>query len=233
MTFNDSTIETHPLPTSRRFIDLTGQRFGRLTVQRFAGRPKPTRTMWECLCDCGTIRIAERSNLKKGSVQSCGCLSREMTIARSTKHGDASGGKCTVEWTSYRNARARCHNLKHKSYPDYGGRGIEFRFESFEEFLATVGRKPTPDHSLDRIDVDGHYERGNVRWATPTEQGRNKRTNVFISAHGKTMTRSEWANILGVSPECLSVRHKAGWCDECTVTLPVDNSRTGQGCPHR
>jgi hypothetical protein len=80
-----------------------------------------------------------------------------------------------TEYRSYSAARSRCTNQNGDAWENYGGRGIEFRFKSYEEFLAEVGRKPGPEYSLDRIDVNGHYEPGNVRWATPTEQVHNRR----------------------------------------------------------
>ena len=91
------------------------------------------------------------------------------------KHGDFVGHRrqTTPEYNSYFGAKQRCQYKNHIGYARYGGRGIEFRFASFAQFLEEVGRKPTPEHSLDRIDNDGHYEPGNVRWATRIEQMRN------------------------------------------------------------
>lgn len=79
------------------------------------------------------------------------------------------------EYNAFKQRKNRCTNPKHKQWADYGGRGIEFRFTSFEEFYAHIGPRPTPRHSCDRIENDGHYEFGNVRWATPTEQTNNRR----------------------------------------------------------
>jgi hypothetical protein len=81
----------------------------------------------------------------------------------------------TPEYVSYTNARTRCTNPNSDDWKDYGGRGIEFRFQCFEEFFLVLGLKPTPKHSLDRINTDGHYEFGNVRWATASQQMRNRR----------------------------------------------------------
>jgi hypothetical protein len=85
------------------------------------------------------------------------------------------GGKQTPEYVAYNHALARCRNITLKSYPDYGGRGIKFLFESFEQFLAEIGPRPTPKHSLDRKDNNSHYAPGNVRWATRQEQVANRR----------------------------------------------------------
>jgi hypothetical protein len=83
----------------------------------------------------------------------------------------------TPEWTSFHAAKKRCTNPKFKQFADYGGRGIEFRFKSFEEFFAEVGPRPEPKfkYSLERIDNNSHYEVGNVRWATKKQQARNRR----------------------------------------------------------
>jgi len=97
------------------------------------------------------------------------------------KHGHTRIGQITPEYTAYTQARQRCTNPRHLSWPRYGARGIEFRFSSFEEFLADVGPRPTSEHSLDRIDNDGHYEPGNVRWATREEQARNTRRKAVNS----------------------------------------------------
>jgi hypothetical protein len=88
---------------------------------------------------------------------------------------------CTPEYYACFDAKYRCTNPKDKYWKDYGGRGIEFRFTSFEEFFAELGTRPTPAHSLDRIDNNGHYEPGNVRWATKAEQNANRRVSLNAS----------------------------------------------------
>jgi hypothetical protein len=125
-------------------------------------------------CDCGVIKEVYKPNVKNGSSQSCGCLRNERTIAASTTHGHSSGGKTSTEYNSYTHAIQRCTDPKHNRYHRYGGRGIEFRFASFEEFINHIGPKPSPDMSVDRIDTNGHYELGNVRWATAKQQANNR-----------------------------------------------------------
>lgn len=104
--------------------------------------------------------------------------------------------------------RARCRNPKLPRFPLYGGRGIKVceRWQSFEAFLHDVGRAPSRAHSLDRIDNDGNYEPGNVRWATDTEQCRNMRTTVILTGHGRTQPLQVWAEELGVRPGTLRSR---------------------------
>lgn len=89
----------------------------------------------------------------------------------------------TPEYRAYNDAKTRCTNPNVGSWEYYGGRGIQFRFTSFMEFLDEIGPRPSPNHSLDRINSDGHYERGNVRWATKSEQMKNRRmTEAFLLA---------------------------------------------------
>jgi hypothetical protein len=104
-------------------------------------------------------------------------FSGDLNRAKWTKHGHAPAGNPSPEYNSWRGARDRCVNPKHISYRFYGAKGVEFRFVSFEEFLAELGPKPSPEHTVDRIDSTGHYEVGNVRWATRKEQFENQRVS--------------------------------------------------------
>jgi hypothetical protein len=123
---------------------------------------------------------------------------------------------------TYERAKARCTNPHNNRFHRYGGRGIEFRFASITEFIATVGPRPSPNHSIDRIDNDGHYEPGNVRWATRTEQANNRKTNRLITLDGITKTVAEWGPIYGISPKTISTRINAyGWDEERAVRTPV------------
>lgn len=157
-----------------RFQDLVGQRFSKLLVLKYLGKGNFGQSRWLCQCDCGNTHESFAHHLKKGDVKSCGCLNTSEARSESRK---THGMSYTPEWTSFHAAKKRCTNPKSPLYKDYGGRGIEFRFTSFEEFFAVVGPRPEPkfDYSLDRIDNDGHYEKGNVRWATKQQQARNRR----------------------------------------------------------
>ena len=127
---------------------------------------------------------------------------------------NATFGKPVIEIPEYwvwRRMRRRCYEPGHKSYPDYGGRGIkvcpEWRHD-FEEFYLYVGKMPTPEHSLDRIDNNGNYEPGNVRWATATEQRRNRRNANMVTFNGETKCMAAWAESLGVHRATLEGRLK-------------------------
>lgn len=168
-----------------KWIDLTGQRFGRLTVVRRAGSDKHKHRLYECVCDCGAELHVISLSLKRGTTKSCGCLRNDVTRERATTHGHSAGYKFTTEFMCYRGMKKRCTNENNKSYKDYGGRGIKVCdrwLESFENFYADMGSKPSPKHSIDRIDVDGNYEPLNCRWATAEEQVRNKRIYQSVTA---------------------------------------------------
>lgn len=160
---------------------MLGKQFGRWTVTSEPFRRK-TSLYVLCVCQCGTVRAVAKWSLTVGCSTSCGCYLREVAkISPECRrkghtfkpvHGEANR---TPEYCAFKNARKRCNNKNGPDYPDYGGRGIEFRFSSYQEFLAEVSRRPSKRHSLDRIDVNGHYEVGNLRWATTTEQRRNRR----------------------------------------------------------
>ena len=164
-------------------IDLTGRKFGRLTViERAPNYGKSS--VWFCRCDCGEEKIARSGHLRSGATTSCGCYRREVTGERTAKanlkHGHAAhvAGGATSEYMTWQAAKGRCFNPKDKDYKNYGGRGItmcaEWR-DNFAAFYVHVGPKPA-GLTLDRYpNNDGNYEPNNVRWATPKEQANNKR----------------------------------------------------------
>ena len=205
-----------PFPKDARFENLTGQRFKRLAVLGYGGYEKK-QSFWILQCDCGNVTRSTKANLQSGRMTSCGCW-RDM---RAVTHGETSHAKRTAEWTAFENAKYRCNRLSHPQYKDYGGRGIEFRFKNFQEFLAELGRKPSPKHQLDRINNNGHYEKGNVRWATLLQQNRNTRKNRYITHNNQTKAVSEWAEILGVTPMCIHRRRRTGWCANCLLDVTI------------
>lgn len=218
MTYQDSNISFISIPSNPRFLDLTGQIFTRWLVLGYAGKLDGKNSQWWCKCLCGIVAHVAGGRLKSGRSQSCGCLKRELCCDR-TRHGETRQGHLSVEYVTFHHAKNRCMNKNNKGFNRYGGRGIEFRFTSFEEFLKEIGRKPTPKHSIDRIDNNGHYEKGNVRWATAIEQGRNKRNNNIITIEGITKSIQEWDSV--VSKKTVWARLKKGWCQSCAIFQPL------------
>lgn len=133
-------------------------------------------------------------------------------------HGESRGRRKSVELRAYDAAKERCTNKNNPKYPRYGGRGIRFRFSSFSEFLSCLGRRPSNKHSLDRKNVNGDYEPGNVRWATAKEQNNNRRDNLMITAQGKTQTATEWGRELGITNTTILSRYHRGFCTNCVLS---------------
>lgn len=158
----------------RPIVNILGLSFGRWTVVEYVGQK-----YWRCACLCGKENNVRSDTLMSGISKSCGCLNAENLAARKKTHGLTE----SAEYTAWLSAKTRCFNSNEKyKWSRYGGRGItmsDLWVDDFEAFLAYVGKRPTPLHSLDRFpDNDGNYEPGNVRWATPSEQQNNKSNNV-------------------------------------------------------
>lgn len=205
--------------------DLTGQTFGRWTVTGDApNKPGDTHRRVAVRCACGTERVRELRRLECGDSASCGCLRDEQTRVRKRRHGGKVGGRAAPEYKSWAAAVQRCTNPNDASYPDYGGRGITIcdRWrDDFGAFLADMGPRPSPKHTIDRKDVNGNYEPGNCRWATPTEQARNQRQTVMLTLGAETRPLADWAERLGISAKLLHARRTWGWSDERALTTPV------------
>lgn len=167
-----------------RLLDRTGKKFGRWRVialhperMRYGKARLAVAALWMCRCDCGAERLVLGNNLRAGHSKSCGCLSREKTRKRNTKHGHACRGKVTRAYVCWQHLKQRCLNPSNKDYPNYGGRGIGIYPDYRDDFLALYADMldPPPGLSLDRIDVDGNYEPNNIRWADSAMQARNRR----------------------------------------------------------
>lgn len=180
--------------------NLSNKRFFKLTVLSFHSR-NGKNYLWLCQCDCGNTCFKSTGHLNSGSAKSCGCLKR----GAKTTHGLIR----TPEYKSWQSMKSRCNNENDPSYKHYGGRGIKVCdrwMKSFENFLSDIGRKPTSNHSLDRIDFNRDYEPSNCRWATDFEQNNNKRANKKILVDGHIVTVSQAAKMKGLEYHVLHSR---------------------------
>lgn len=153
-------------------LELTGKKFNNLTVIGFNSVIKE-KTHWDCICDCGNKTVVGGYDLKSGNTKSCGCIQAKNRV----KHGNSPRKRATPEYKSYYAMIQRCTNENAKGFENYGGRGIRVcdRWMDFNVFLKDMGKKPSPEHSIERIEVNGNYEPSNCRWATPVEQSHNTR----------------------------------------------------------
>lgn len=194
--------------------DISGKRFARFAVLCRAPNSRRGKTMWECRCDCGQVRIVEGYNLKHGNTRSCGCLSVERP--NSYKHGHAPSSGVSPEYRSWSHMVDRCTNPGANDFARYGGRGItvcEPWANSFDAFIRDMGHRPSPAHSLDRVDNSRGYEPSNCRWATQIEQARNKRNNIWIEFRNERRMLLDWAERLSLRPTLIRDRIYRGITD--------------------
>ena len=208
-----------------------GQRYGRLVVAQevepifraYRKNPNHKTRRFSCRCDCGENVVVASSNLRSGHTKSCGCLQREAGL-RNGKIPHPKHGACgTPEYAAWLNMRQRCNNPKATRYERYGGRGIKVceRWQnSFKAFLADVGPRPSDQHSIDRYpNRDGHYEPGNVRWATDIEQQQNVSSNRVVQVAGKDICIAEAERQLGINANTVRTRIHNGESPEEALRL--------------
>lgn len=205
-----------------KFVDLTGQRFGRLTVVDRAENDKRNQAKWHCRCDCGTDVVVYSYNLRNGNSKSCGCLNREnLHSGMRTTHGD----RRTRLYRIWCNMLDRCNNIHASRFPNYAGRGISVcqewhEYTSFKDWAIRNGYRD--DLSIDRIDVNGNYEPCNCRWATKEIQDNNKRRSHFLLFKGKKMTISQWSSEVGIPASVIENRiNRLGWSVDKALTQPM------------
>lgn len=207
--------------------DMSGQKYGRLTVISYAGH-KGGRPAWKCLCDCGKETVVQGRHIRSGAIKSCGCLLSELSAEQGRKsatHGMART-RLYHEWIGM---KQRCNDPNYHGYDDYGGRGIticeEWResFETFRDWALANGYRD--DLTIERKNVNGHYCPGNCKWATAEEQANNRRNNRKITYMGETHTIAQWAEITGLSYSAIRGRLMRGWPVERILTEPNHSPR--------
>lgn len=213
-----------------KLIDLSGQRFGRLTVVARAENIGK-QTAWLCKCDCGQSVVVMGLNLKRSNTRSCGCLWKDKVpqtnMEINTRHGE-SHTKLHRAWC---NMRYRCFNTRCKDYGNYGGRGITIcdewrKYEAFRDWSLDNGFEE--GRSLDRIDVNGNYCPNNCRWVSEKVQQNNKRNNRYLTFNGVTHTVQEWSDITGIGWTTIAGRLKARWSvEEALTQKPAERNKKG------
>ena len=207
-----------------RITDMPGRRFARFTVTReveplvhFTEKRRVAIRMFECKCDCGSVKTVRMFSLRNGTTLSCGCLRNEKNVFHARVHGHASHIAKAPEYNAWLNMKSRCYNPLNDRFERYGGRGItvcdRWR-DDYEAFFADMGRKPSPQHSIDRIDNNGNYELSNCRWALSKVQARNNRRNRHVLFEGKSIPLSEACELSGLSYDMVKARLRRGWSDE-------------------
>lgn len=200
-----------------KLIDLTGQRFGRLTVIHQAGYNRRRLATWVCCCECGKTVVYDGATLRQGHATSCGCGKNKNHIV--DKH----------LYFTWRDMRQRCLFPHHPSYPNYGGRGIhvckewENSYPAFQTWALQNGWEPRTHSSLtlDRIDNDGPYSPDNCRFTDRWTQANNRRKTTYLTLDGRTMSLSAWSKVTGICQSTLYRRIGMGWPTERVLTEPI------------
>jgi len=191
-------------------LNLTGQKFGRLTAIKIIGKNKAKNNIWECKCECGNFVNVIAHNLVNGHTKSCGCLQKEKVSINIIKRNTTHGKSDSTLYKKWCGMKRRCYNPHDKRYPDYGGRGIKIcdkwvnDFKAFYDWAIKNGYRD--GLTIERENVNKSYTPENCKWIPMSEQANNKRNNRLITKNGETHTVSEWAVILGVNCKTLFAR---------------------------
>ncbi len=208
-------------------IDLTGQKFGRLTIIRRINDDKRGQSYWLCKCNCGEEKVIHGSSLKNGGTKSCGCLRKEQLVERSIKHGHSKRENKSRTYRSWQHMKERCININCKDYKYYGDRGITVceRWMEFTNFLEDMGEAPA-GLQLERGNNDLGYYKENCLWTTSRNQACNRRNNHLITFDDKTQTMIEWSEETHIPYDVLKLRiNRYGWSIEMALTTPVKSKR--------
>lgn len=189
--------------------------YGNLIVLGDAGKNRHQKRLWRVKCACGVETTKVASSVRTGRTTSCGCAARKGSNIR---HGQ----RYHPLYSTWCNMKARCDNVNHPSYKNYGGRGITYdsAWSDFSSFLEDVGNPPFEGATLDRIDNDGNYCAGNVRWADRVTQRRNSRQIYPVEIHGETKIITDWCKVYGITIGAVHRRLKKGEGLVSAITRP-------------
>lgn len=217
-------------------IDITGQKFNRLTAIKRVGTNKDGRPIWLFKCDCGNEHTVSSKDVRSGHSKSCGCYATDILVRRNYRHGNSKRGQKTTKeysvWTGITNRVKNGNPLNRKYYKDKGiticQRWSSKNPDGFVNFLSDMGAIPSNEHQIDRIDPNGNYEPGNCRWVTRVEQMNNTTSNRRHTLHGVTKTQEEWGRDAGINGSIICKRLKRGWDLESALTTPRKVFRNGK-----
>lgn len=245
--FSESDVKIHPLPTHYLFVNLTGQTFNRLFVIGYAGKIWKYKTHgWWCRCICHNIIRTAGNKIVSGHTSSCGCFNKDMVSKTHSIHNTRHSPDKSMEvYSIWTNIKTRCYNSNNPNFKNYGKRGIKvcnlWKY-SYIYFKNDIGIRPSENHSIDRIDNNGNYSCGhcsecvrnnwsfNVRWATPFQQGNNRRETIYLTSNNVTKTISEWSLELNIPRETMKTRYERGYCHPCI--LRPRGPKRHPGCSH-
>ncbi len=205
-----------------KYIDLTGQKFGKLTAIKDVGRNKSHKVLWLCKCECGNDKIINASSLRNGYTLSCGCLQKERAREGKTTHG-MEGTRIYRIW---KDIKIRCLYPKAINYKWYGGRGIKIcdKWLKFEGFYEDMGPTYKEGLTIDRIDSNKDYCKENCKWSTKIEQANNQSNNLIVTYNGITDTLANMCKKYKLEYKLIETRlNKLHWGIEKAFTTPLQN----------
>lgn len=196
-----------------KFVDITGKKFGMLTVIKRDGVNKGGTVIWLCKCDCGNKTSVYGSHLRNGHTISCGCYNREQNQKAVSQRAGTHYMSNKRPYNIWAGIIKRCNNPNSKTYKRYGGRGIKVcdKWLTFEGFWEDMQEGYSDDLSIDRIHVNGNYEKSNCKWSTPKEQGNNKRNNIIVYYEGKNYTLKQLSEKYNIQYHVLRYRLINKW----------------------
>lgn len=219
------TIPEKSIQASTNARDLRGMKSNYLTALCPTGLRQSSAVAWLCRCECGEEVLISASRFLLGRAKSCGCKTSYLIGKRLRRHGLTE----SPTWKSWKSMMDRCYLPAHKSYKDYGGRGIAVceRWGIFENFLADMGERPA-GLTLERMNNSGDYEPGNCRWASRKEQANNRRSSNLLSMGGLCLTVAQWAEKTGIPSDTIARRISLGWSAERALSKPVRKQRNNR-----
>lgn len=205
------------------FKDIAGQKFNRLTViERYKDKSHQQGVKWICLCDCGNTKIISSYSICSGNTKSCGCFALEVRKKIHLKHGHANK---ILEYSIWKGMKTRCYNKNAQAYKNYGGRGIKVCNEwnnSFLQFFQDMGKRPTPKHTIERINNNMGYSPNNCKWIHKSKQNQNTRYNHFIKIDNQIKHLAAWLRYYKILPITYKTRVKRGWNKIDAITTPIN-----------